>query len=79
MRKRKPIILNSHTVALIQIFTKYDHIDDIWSWVDGHMNNWEDAAIEFFEQLDGNYSRSFLKALIKEAEKRLDREKNERD
>lgn len=75
VKKRRPIILNSNTVALIQIFTKYDDIDDIWSWVESNASDWEKSAKEFFEQLDGHYSRRFLKSLIKEAQKRLENSK----
>lgn len=70
--ERKPILLDKNTVAFIQIFTKYDNIDDImfgcWDLEKGYdgVEVWEESAREFVRQLKGRWCPRFLKALIKE-------------
>jgi hypothetical protein len=73
---RKPIYLNKNAVALINVFTRPDKIEDFWimdfsGYPEDHKKVAEEAAEQFMEQLDGQYNELFLRALKKEINKRL--------
>ncbi len=71
--QRTPIILSPHTVAVVHLFTRHDHLDDLWMTdCDYDPNNWEQAAKQLIAQFERKVSRSFLKALIAEAQKKLE-------
>jgi len=72
--ERKPILLDNNTVAFIQIFTKYSHIEDIAFGIYDELDvikRWEEAAKEFIRQLDGRWCDLFIEALIKECKQIL--------
>lgn len=67
---RKPILINPHTIALIQMFTlPSDHISDMWSWEYHDTKEHDKEACEqIISQLSlgGNLSVGFMMALAKE-------------
>ena len=72
--ERKPIVLSSHAVALIQIYTRTDDFADIWvSDLDPYMRtiDFEGSAKEFIDQLDDHWCVAFMEALVKEINKRI--------
>jgi len=79
---RKPILLSPNSVALIHIFTRYDHLEDIWisdvpqSYID-IKNIPKEAAKEFINQLDNHYTPAFLIALRDEINKILKKREKE--
>lgn len=78
--KRFPIQIGSQTIMLIHLFSDSEHAldnafemqdmenssDAVMSAMMNH-NIHEEAAKQFFAQLEGHYSDSFLMELIKEA------------
>jgi len=73
---RKPIYLDKNAVALITIYTRYDHIEDMWvtdypEYEADFETLAKEAAEQLMEQLDGRYNKLFLMALKKEINKRL--------
>jgi len=78
---RNPILLNRHTVALIQIFTRTDGLEDIF-FSDYDRKSQSDiskeAAREFVSQLKGQWCLGFLKALRDECDIII-RESNENE
>jgi len=76
MKDRKPIYLNKNAVALITVFTRPDHIEDMWTtdypiYNEDYKKVAAEAAKEFMEQLDEQYNELFLRALKKEINERL--------
>jgi hypothetical protein len=80
--ERKPIILSHNSVALIQIFTKYD------DWLDISIGAWDkfmadegyrEAAREFVRQLKGQWCETFMEELKKEIEEELEKARKERE
>ena len=71
--ERKPILLNSHTVMLIQLFHAKDTLVDswMWDWIDAQEEQ-ESAAEQFIAQLEGNESGAFLMALRRVITKSLE-------
>jgi len=68
-KESKPIILNKNVVAKINIFHRYDDIEDQWMYdteyyVDTIYENSGKAAKEIVEQLYDLCSDSFLNALL---------------
>ena len=68
--KRTPIVLNPHTIALISIFIKHEHLEDIWysgsdieKFVKEQIHSSSRAAKQFIAQLEGHWTPRFLKAL----------------
>lgn len=65
--RRKPIMLNEHTVALISLFTKgTDNLDDCWSYdavIEWYHQDKDSAARQFVEQLEDHWSPAFMMAL----------------
>jgi len=77
IEKGTPIILNKNAVAVIHIFKREDSLSDIWLFDSDEIqaqvrNDWELAAKSFVEQLEQNWSISFMKALKKEINNILD-------
>lgn len=76
---RFPIQLSTHTLLMLHLFSQsekssFTQTMETVAWNDEHMEYWEtnfkvweDAAKQFFDQLEGKYSDSFLMAIIKEA------------
>lgn len=80
--RRAPILLSAHTVALILIYSRHDHMDDIWTsdvpqYYEDVYNVHEAAAKQFVEQLDGHWCVKFMEALIKEIRLRIKKHKEE--
>ena len=78
--KREPIILSDHAVAVINIFTRTNSLEDLWildvpEWEEEYVKNLRDnherAAKQFVEQLEGYWTPAFMKALKNEIESRL--------
>lgn len=68
---RTPIILSKNTVALIQIFTRNDELEDTWStdleqWCVENYNQHGKAAKQFISQLKGKMCLLFMVALHNE-------------
>ena len=78
IKRRHPIYLDQHTVAMVTVYTRPDNFEDIWvtdfypAYDDDKDAIAEDAAFQFIEQLGGRYTQRFLKALKVEIERRLD-------
>lgn len=73
---RKPIYLDKNAVALITVYTRYDHFEDMWvtdypEYLEDPKKVAKEAAEQLMEQLDGRYNKLFLMALRKEISKRL--------
>lgn len=69
---RRPVLLNSHTVMLIQLFQAKDTIADSWMW--DYIDNYreaDDAAEQFLDQLDEHWTPAFLMALRRKITERL--------
>jgi hypothetical protein len=73
---RIPIYLNKHTVALIQVFTRCEQLEDLW--VTDYPEYDEDpdtvakkAAEQFIGQLQDHWTPRFLEALQDEIRIRL--------
>lgn len=68
---RKPIILNRNAVALINIFTRDDKVEDILFSYETQFDNpyeqLEQSAKQFISQLEEQECDAFLLALGKEA------------
>lgn len=70
---RIPIYLDKYTVALIQVFTRYEQLEDMW--ITDYPEYDEDpetvakqAAEQFISQLQGRWTPRFLRALQAEIE-----------
>lgn len=73
---RKPIYLSKNAVALITVYERPDKIEDMWiidyaEYGEDYKKVAEEAAEQFMEQLDEQYTPRFLRALKKEINKRL--------
>lgn len=65
--KRTPILLGSHTVALITLFhLPNDRLEDLWTieYIDT-FKEVDHAASQFIDQLEDHWSPAFLMALRK--------------
>ena len=76
--KRTPIVLSPHTIALISVFIKHEHLEDIWysnsdfeKFVKEQVHSSSRAAKQFIAQLEGHWTPRFLKALRKEIDREL--------
>lgn len=74
--RRRPIVLNDDTIAVIHVFKRYQSLDDIWMWYDEKLEEenyslTEESARQFMIQLEGEYSVKFLKSLRDEIDLRL--------
>lgn len=61
---RHPIVLNPHSVMLIEIFTRTDRLDDFWKH--DVVERWsvhQEAAKQFMLQLEGQGCDAFLEEL----------------
>ena len=72
----KPIQINKNTVAVIHLFNRYDHLEDIWftevnKYCEENYNLHEEAAEQFIEQLDDMWSPLFMIALRSKIDERL--------
>jgi hypothetical protein len=62
--ERHPIVLNKNTVMLIELFERYDRIEDFWKHdVVATWSNPQKAAVQFMLQLEGQECDAFLIAL----------------
>ena len=62
--KRFPIVLNSHTVMLIQLFTATDKLTDLWAWdYYDPIKEVGTAAEQLLDQLEDYWSPAFMMAL----------------
>ena len=76
MPNRKPIYLSKNAVALITIFTRPDHVEDMWitdypEYDEDYEKVAQEAVSQIMEQLEDWHNEIFLKALKKEINKRL--------
>lgn len=65
---RKPIYLHKNAVALITIFKRYDNIEDLWitdypEYDENTKDVCKEAAKQFIEQLENQWTQRFLTAL----------------
>lgn len=85
--EREPIKLGKNTVMLIQIFSKYDHLEDL-CWHDGCLTDgiekradeYRVAAKQVFLQLEGHECPAFIYALRDECDtylKRFEQQKSD--
>ena len=80
--KRKPILLNKNSVALIFMYNRSDEMFDIAVGAYNEFGThdiWKEAAKEFVSQLKGRWSVNFMEALRDEIEIILNERKNNRD
>lgn len=73
---RAPILLSRHDVAVIHIFHKHDHLEDIWMsdvprYYEEVHDNYAASAKQFVEQLEGAWCGAFMESLVKEIQARL--------
>lgn len=71
---RKPIVLSSHSVALIHIYERNSYFEDVWTVdLDDYISeeNLESSAKQFVDQLENHWCVTFMEALINEIQKRL--------
>ena len=65
--KRIPIVMSKNSVALIHIFERHDHLEDIWMMDTEYMletyDRYEGAANQFIEQLEEHWCDAFIKEL----------------
>ena len=76
MADRMPIYLHKNAVALITIFKRVDHLEDIWvadypDYDEDYDKINKEAARQFIDQMEGQWTPRFLIALKSEIEKRL--------
>ena len=74
--KRTPIVINNHAVAVVHIFTRHDHFEDMWmsEIEDCEIETYgqqEKAAEQFIAQLEDQWSITCMKALRDAADKRI--------
>lgn len=65
---RKPILLNSDTVAVLHIFIRPNHLGDMWfADIEQHEEErhglYEKAADQFIDQLEDTCNMAFMEAL----------------
>ena len=76
---RRPIVLNSDAVALIQIYTHTSDVMDIWKQdLDLCIQNdpyaaYVDAAKELINQLEEHWCFAFMEALVSEIRKTIEK------
>ena len=73
--KRFPIQLSDHCIMLIHLFKREDKLEDMWTWDNEYMNEesytqYQLAAKQLMQQLEGEYTPLFLEALEKEIQER---------
>jgi len=67
--RRKPIYMGKNSVAIIHIFTRYDHLEDIGIFTDTdqyykkELKVKNEAAKQFISQLQNHWSVNFMKQL----------------
>lgn len=76
MMSRMPIYLDKNSVALITVYSRPDHLEDIWitdypEYDIDYDQAARDAAKQFIDQLEGRWTPRFLSALKDEINKRL--------
>ena len=73
--RRKPILLNEHTVALITLFKKdHDDLEDCWSYdaiSEWYYKDKDSAARQFVEQLEDHWSPAFMMSLRDQITRKL--------
>jgi len=77
--RRAPIIMDKNTVALIHVFHKHDDFDDMWmhdieKYILENYEQYEEAAKQFINQLDGHWCVLFMEHLTKHAFKTMTEE-----
>jgi hypothetical protein len=73
-----PILINKNNVAKINIFEKYNKLEEDWilkNYINNNCEFYDDAAKEFFSQLKIGCSVSFIENLILEFSKKLKEDK----
>lgn len=73
---RTPIQLDKNTLAIIHIFERKDHLEDIWmfdsdKYEEELWRNFDQSAKQFIDQIIDKVSPHFLMELIKVANKEL--------
>lgn len=81
--RRFPVILSNQSIIVIhhfkddggleQTFEHVDMIEENQAAMERSYTEWDEAAKQFFDQLEGHYSDAFLQSLILEATKKLQR------
>ncbi len=71
INERVPILLSKNAIALIQIFTKFDNLEDSWiidisNYYENNKNIYKKAAKQFVSQLEGQWCIEFMEELQKE-------------
>lgn len=74
--RRTPIYLGKNAIAVLHIFTRYDHLEDVWMFDSDALEeqNWklpEKSAEQFIEQLEGWWTPAFMMQLRDQIEKEL--------
>lgn len=77
---RAPIMIGRHTVVVMHVFTRMDHLEDVWMdevepYYKEQQNLYKSAAKQFIDQLEDNWCVAFLEALQKEIEQELKKAK----
>jgi len=74
---RTPILLNKNTVALIHVFHRHDHLEDIWIFdVDKYQEEITEAHEKAAKQFVEHWTRRFMEALRNEIQQQLDSEQS---
>ena len=66
--RREPILINNHAVAIIHIFDRLDHLEDLWTadsdaFQEEKLEMYKEAATQFISQLEEQWTPSFMMAL----------------
>lgn len=74
--RRTPIYLGKNAIAVLHIFTRYDHLEDTWMFDSDALRNqnWklpEESAQQFIEQLEKWWTPAFMMQLRDQVEKEL--------
>lgn len=67
---RKPIILNDHTIMVLQIFTRTSKLDDLWmhdidAYIKAGYEQFDESAKQLIDQLEEHWCIAFIEALSK--------------
>lgn len=74
---REPIQLSRTAIAVIHVFDKHDHLEDLWmadveQYYREMHDTYSNAADQFVEQLEGEWNMKFMYALRDRIQKEID-------
>lgn len=74
--RRTPIYLSKNAIAVLHIFTRYDHLEDAWMFDSDALQNqnWklpEESAQQFIEQFERWWTPAFMMQLRDKIEETL--------